>query len=197
MKQESQAPRPMRRLGELTGARQGFGDNTAPGPVSIEDVAHVLASTCCFAGRARIVFSIAQHDYLASTIVPPDDALAALLLHAGEALKELLPACLDAEGQAIADALADLGAPPCLSPSVKYADLVLRATERRDLDPPHDDAWTGTTQASPLAQPIRPLAPIVAKHLFVDRYYELRIARDAERLRWRSEVGGARNDRLR
>jgi hypothetical protein len=183
MKQESQAPRPMHRFGALTGAGQGFGDNTAPGPVSIEDVAHVLASTCCFAGRARTFYSIAQHDYLASTLVPPDDALAALLLHAGEALKELLPACLDAEGQAIADALADLGAPPCLPPSVKYADLVLRATARRDLDPPHDDAWTGTTQASPLAEPIQPLAPIVAKRLFIDRYYELRPQVDPRRRR--------------
>ena len=181
MKQESQAPRAMRRIGGLTGARQDIGHNTAPGQVSIEDIAHVLASTCCFAGRARIVFSIAQHDYLASTIVPPDDALAALLLHAGDALKELLPACLDAEGQAIADVLADLGAPPCLPPSVKYADLVLRATERRDLHPPHDDAWTGTTQASSLAPPIQPLAPIVAKHLFLDRYYELRPETDPER----------------
>ena len=95
--------------------------------------------------------------------------------------RSLLPACLDAEGQAIADVLADLGAPPCLPPSVKYADLVLRATERRDLHPPHDDAWTGTTQASSLAPPIQPLAPIVAKHLFLDRYYELRPETDPER----------------
>ena len=90
-------------------------------------------------------------------------------------------ACLDAEGQAIADVLADLGAPPCLPPSVKYADLVLRATERRDLHPPHDDAWTGTTQASSLAPPIQPLAPIVAKHLFLDRYYELQPQADRRR----------------
>lgn len=178
MKQEFPAPRAMRRLGDLTGAGQVIGDNPPPGQVSIEDVAHVLASTCCFAGRARTFYSIAQHDYLASTIVPLDDALAALLLHAGDALKELLPACLDPEGQATADILAHLGAPPCLPPSVKYADLVLRATERRDLDPPYDDAWTGTTQSSPLARPIQALAPIVAKHLFIDRYYELRPQED-------------------
>lgn len=178
MKQEFPAPRAMRRLGDLTGAGQVIGDTPAPGQVSIEDVAHVLASTCCFSGRARTFYSIAQHDYLASTIVPLDDALAALLLHAGDALKELLPACLDPEGQATADILAHLGAPPCLPPSVKYADLVLRATERRDLDPPYDDAWTGTTQSSPLARPIQALAPIVAKHLFIDRYYELRPQED-------------------
>ncbi|WP_407280497.1 hypothetical protein U5817_08950 [Aromatoleum evansii] len=183
MKHESQAARAMRRTGGRIGAGQDLGGETAPGQVSIEDIAHVLASTCCFAGRARTFYSIAQHDYLASTIVPPDDALAALLLHAGDALRKLLAACLDAESQTTADILADLGAPPCLPPSVKYADLVLRAIARRDLDPPHDDAWIGTTQASPLARPIQPLAPIVAKHLFVDRYYELHPEVASERFR--------------
>ena len=178
MKHESQAPHAMRRTDGPIGAGQDLGGDTAPGQASIEDIAHVLASTCCFAGRARAFYSIAQHDYLASTIVPPDDALAALLLHAGDALRELLAACLDAESQTTADLLADLGAPPCLPPSVKYADLVLRAIARRDLDPPHDDAWIGTTQSSPLARPIQALAPIVAKHLFIDRYYELRPQED-------------------
>lgn len=183
MKHESQAAHAMRRTAGRIGAGQDRGGNTAPGQVSIEDIAHVLASTCCFAGRARTFYSVAQHDYLASTIVPPDDALAALLLHAGDALRKLLAACLDAESQTTADILADLGAPPCLPPSVKYADLVLRAIARRDLDPPHDDTWIGTTQVSPLARPIQPLAPIVAKHLFVDRYYELHCAVDGERFR--------------
>lgn len=183
MKQEFPASRAMRRLGDLTGAGQVIGDDPVPGQVSIEDVARVLAGTCCFSGRARTFYSIAQHDYLASAIVPLDDALAALLLHAGDALQELLPACLDPEGQTTADILADLGAPPYLPPSVKYADLVLRATERRDLDPPHDDAWTGTTQASPLPRPIQALAPIVARHLFLDRYHELRPEVDIERVR--------------
>lgn len=173
MKHESQAAHAMRRTAGPIGAGQDLGGDTAPGQVSIEEIAHVLASTCCFAGRARTFYSVAQHDYLASTVVPPDDALAALLLHAGDALRKLLAACLDAESQTTADILADLGAPPCLPPSVKYADLVLRAIARRDLDPPHDDAWIGTTQASPLARPIQPLAPIVAKHLFLDRYNEL------------------------
>ncbi|MCK0509839.1 hypothetical protein [Aromatoleum buckelii] len=173
MKHESQAAHVMRRTAGRIGAGQDRGGNTAPGQVSIGDIAHVLASTCCFAGRAHTFYSVAQHDYLASTIVPPEDALAALLLHAGDALRKLLAACLNAESQTTADILADLGAPPCLPPSVKYADLVLRAIARRDLDPPHDDAWIGTTQASPLARPIQPLAPIVAKHLFLDRYNEL------------------------
>lgn len=181
MKQDTQAARAMRRIGDPIRAGQDLRGGTAPDPISIEDIAHVLASTCCFAGRARTFYAVAQHDYLVSTLVPPDDALAALLLHGGFALKVLLPACLDVEGQATADVLADLGVPPCLSPSVKYTDLVLRATERRDLDPPYDDAWTRTAQASPLAQPIQPLAAIVAKHLFIDRYYELQPRADRRR----------------
>lgn len=182
MKHESQAAHAMRRTGGPIGADQNLGGDTVPGQVNIEDIAHVLASTCCFAGRAHTFYSVAQHDYLASTIVPPDDALAALLLHAGDALRKLLAACINAESQTTADILADLGAPPYLPPSVKYADLVLRATERRDLDPPYEDAWTGTTQSSPLARPIQALAPIVAKHLFIDRYYELRPQEDRRAL---------------
>ncbi|MDT3671806.1 MAG: hypothetical protein ROZ37_15930 [Aromatoleum sp.] len=181
MKQEFQAPLGVHRIGNLTDPDHGIGGNTAPCSVSIEHVAHILASTCCFAGRASAFYSVAQHDYLASTIVPPEDALAALLLHAGDALKELVPLCLDAEGQTTADILADLGAPPCLPASVKYADLILRTTARSDLDPSQEDAWIRTTHASPLTQPIQPLAPIVAKHLFVDRYFELRPEADPRR----------------
>lgn len=181
MKHESQAVRAVRRIDQPVGAGQALGERTAPAEVSIEDIAHILASTCCFAGRARTFYSIAQHDYLASRIVSPDDALAALLLHAGDAVKVLFPACLDTEGQLTADVLADLGAPPCLPPSVKYADLVLRATARRDLDPSYEDAWIGTAHPSPLARPVHPLAPIVAKHLFVERYFELRPGADRKR----------------
>ncbi|NMG27834.1 hypothetical protein [Aromatoleum evansii] len=193
MKHEFQTAHAMRRTGGPVGAGQDLRGDTSPGQVSIEDIAHVLACTCCFAGRARTFYSVAQHDYLASTVVPPDDALAALLLHAGDALRKLLAACLDAESQTTADILADLGAPPCLPPSVKYTDLVLRAIARRDLDPPHDHAWIGTTQTSPLARPIQPLAPIVAKHLFIDRYYELHL--EVGKDRFRSVAAGRRATR--
>lgn len=142
--------------------------------VRIEDIAHALASTCCFACQTKIFYSIAQHDYLASMIVPPQDALAALLLNVREALEQLLPECLETEGYVSTDVLTRLGAPTHLPPTVEHADLVLRATELRDLGRPYDDAPTHIEEIRPLVLKIQPLPPIVAKHLFLDRYYELR-----------------------
>jgi hypothetical protein len=148
--------------------------------VRIEDIAHALASTCCFAGLTKTFYSIAQHDYLASMIVPPQDALAALLLNAGEALEQILPGHIGGEGQAAADVLARFGVPTPLPPSVRDADLVLRATEQRD--PPQGETWTQIPEAPPLPLKIQPLPPFVAKHLFLDRYYELRPHEDPKRL---------------
>ncbi|NMG76872.1 metal-dependent phosphohydrolase [Aromatoleum diolicum] len=149
--------------------------------VRIEDIAHALASTCCFAGQTKIFYSIAQHDYLVSMIVPPQDALAALLLNAGEALKQLHRECLETEGHVATDVLTTLGVPTHLPPTVKHADLVLRATELRDLGRPYDNALTDIDEVRPLVLRIQPLPPIVAKHLFLDRYNELRPKEDPRR----------------
>ena len=142
--------------------------------VRIEDIAHALASTCCFAGQTKIFYSMAQHDYLVSMIVPPQDALAALLLNSGETLKQLLPEYFEADDYTPTDVMTRLGVPTHLPPTVEHADLVLRATELRDLGRPHDDASPHTVHVTALALKIQPLPPIVAKHLFLDRYYELR-----------------------
>ena len=146
--------------------------------VRIEDIAHALASTCCFAGQTKIFYSIAQHDYLASMIVPPQDALAALLLNVREALEQLLPECFGIEGHAPTDVMARLGVETPLPPTIEHADLVLRATELRDLGRPYDNAMTHIEEVRPLVLKIQPLPPIVAKHLFLDRYYELRPLED-------------------
>lgn len=62
--------------------------------VRIEDIAHALAGICCLAGQTRAFYSRAQHNYLASMIVPPEDALAALFLDTEHTLEDLLPECL-------------------------------------------------------------------------------------------------------
>lgn len=151
--------------------------------VRIEEIAHALASTCCFAGQTKIFYSIAQHDYLVSMIVPPQDALAALLLNAEEALKQLPPENPETEGYVPTDVLTRLGVPTHLAPTVEHADLVLRATEFRDLGRPYDNALTDIEEVRPLVLKIQPLPPIVAKHLFLDRYYELRPRENSRPLR--------------
>lgn len=118
-----------------------------------------------------------------ATVLPPQDALAALLLNSGDALKQLLPECLETDGYAPTDVMTRLGVPPHLPPTVEHADLILRATEFRDLGRPYEDASPHTSHVTALVLKIQPLPPIVAKHLFLDRYYELRPRENSRPLR--------------
>lgn len=156
----------------------------------IDDIAHALANICCLEPQTPMFYSVAQHNYLVSMLVPPNDALAALLLRADNTLEHVLPEYLEIEGHSGTEVLTRFGVPLELPVTVKCADLVLRATEQRDLGPLRDDAATAPTDVQPLSSKIhplplriQPLPPIVAKHLFLDRYYELRPEADIERLR--------------
>lgn len=149
--------------------------------VLVTDIAHALANVCRFGGHTREFYSVAQHSVLASHIVPPEDAFAALFHDAAEAylgdvmrpLKELLPDYRALEARVQAAVFQKLGLPEQLPPSIKLADRVLLATEQRDFMPAHDDEWGLIINIEPLTERIEPWAPWLACTKFLDRYREL------------------------
>jgi 5'-deoxynucleotidase YfbR-like HD superfamily hydrolase len=49
-----------------------------PEDIDLEDIAHHLSMQCRWSGATRYHYSVAQHTYLASYLVPPDEAYDAL-----------------------------------------------------------------------------------------------------------------------
>jgi hypothetical protein len=148
---------------------------------TIEDIAHGLGNVCRFAGHTREFYSVAQHSYYVSLIVPPEYALEGLMHDAHEAfigdcpspLKRLLPDYVALEHRVEDAVLARFGLARPLHPSVKRADLRLLATEQRDLLPGHDDEWVLIRGVEPLDNVIDPWPPRSATMAFLQRFHEL------------------------
>ncbi|MGB4065378.1 MAG: hypothetical protein WBK19_16260 [Azonexus sp.] len=146
----------------------------------IGEIAHALSHICRFTGHTSDFYSVAQHSLIASYIVPPADAMAALLHDAAEAfmgdvsrpLKQLLPDYKAIEKRVEAAVLSRFGI-DSIPMSVKHADLVMLKTEQRDLMPAHDDEWTDISGVEPLAEVIIPMDSGLAAYSFVERYFEL------------------------
>lgn len=166
----------------LTATRKHF-DYLDPRPEDIDllDIAQGLANECRYAGHTRAFYSVAQHAWLASHIVPRELALEALLHDGSEAyckdiprpLKELLPDYRAIEARVEGVIRARFGLPATMSPEVKHADLVMLATERRDLMPEDATPWPILEGIEPLPRKIVAMQPGKAHHLFLRRWVEL------------------------
>ena len=108
--------------------------------VLVQDIAHSLSMQCRFNGHTARFYSVAEHSVHCSHIVPPEDALAALMHDAAEAfigdvakpLKMLLPDYQQIEGQVERAVFEKLKIPYPFPPSVKQADLNMLRLEQRD-----------------------------------------------------------------
>jgi len=126
------------------------------------DITHALAHLCRFNGHTREYYSVAQHSCMVADLVPEKDKLAALLHDAAEAylgntgrpLRERVH--VDAEDW-IWERICTCFNIDCKLPAtVRHADLVALATERRDLMPADPAVWDCLIGIEPTAETISP-----------------------------------------
>lgn len=167
-----------------------------PEKICIEDIAHALARQCRYNGHVDCMhYSVAQHSVLVSWVVPSQFAPVGLLHDAAEAylgdcvrpLKNQLPEYAKLEhlwSMAIGKAfgLGNKLVQKC--PTVKHADLVLLATELRDLWKPGSRSPFWNHKAESNMKPMKKIIwswvdPAVAEMFFLQRFHKLWGLKDA------------------
>lgn len=156
----------------------------------IEDIAHSLSLICRFNGHTKEFYSVAQHSYLASYLVPEEYAFEALNHDNSEAylgdvatpLKSLLPDYRLLEKQVEKAIAKQFNLHWPLPECVKQADLIMLATECRDLLSEPNlygingqllDAWKVLKDVSPNRIKIEPWSSEFARSAFLRRFNEL------------------------
>lgn len=158
----------------------------APDPdlIEIEDIAHALSHLCRFTGHTRQLYSVAEHSVRVSRLVPPAYRLEALLHDAAEAyigdvsspLKALLPAYRGIEHNIDQAIRARFGLPLAQTHCVKHADLVMLATERRDLMSSDDTPWEMLQDIKPAPFQIFPTISSYARQAFLQCFADYQAA---------------------
>lgn len=130
-----------------------------PEDICIEDIAYSLAGYRRFGAHAKPRITVGQHSLHVSNLSDPQDALAGLLHDASEAyLGDMTRPVKMLEAMApyrkiekrVQEAIFErFGLEPVLPPSVRRADEIALATEKRDCmsEAPHD--WELTAEPNP------------------------------------------------
>lgn len=162
-------------------------------PSDIDAIAHALAHTCRFAGHTREFYSVAQHSVLVASLMPPGLELIGLLHDAAEAfvgdvstpLKALLPDYKEIErrvqyavykafnltGDSYVGTVCQL---MIEENTLRKADLIALATEKRDLMPESADVWPCLEGVEPSYTTLKPWSSTEkAKMVFLDTYRTL------------------------
>ncbi len=154
-----------------------------PEDVNLEDIAQGLANQCRFNGQCKEFYSVAQHCVIVSKIVPPNQALAALLHDASEAytgdLVSPLKKNLSKEFKGIETKIEEIifehfGITNVDHKIIKQADKIALVTEMRDVMSAPPQKWNEDGLYEPLKEKIIPLNSYEAKKLFLERFKELK-----------------------
>lgn len=148
--------------------------------IDLHDIVNGLAHICRFTGQCHSFYSVAEHSVHCSYLVPPEDAFAALMHDAAEAvmgdvsrpLKSLLPDYKRIEARVEAAIMARFGLPATLPPSVKRADIQMLAVEQRQCML-NSDRWPGIEIDGPIPE-IKFWSPVEAYRQFCHRWAEVR-----------------------
>lgn len=148
--------------------------------IDIEAIAHGLSNICRFGGQAREFYSVAQHSVMVAECpcVPRSLRFEALMHDAAEAfvgdmpspLKRLLPEYKVIERRVEHAIRKRFRLDDTDWHCVNQADLVMLATEQRDLMPWHDDEWAMLSGVTPLERTVVPLSPQMAKAAFLHAF---------------------------
>lgn len=158
---------------------------TNPDEIDIFDIAHSLSQQCRFTGHTREFYSVAEHSYFASLIVPSEDAMWALMHDSSEAyladlnrpLKhytELGPAYKKIEDRVMSEICKKFGLDPVQPKSVHDADVQMLYAEKAQIMSRLDweTKWSLDEKAAPVVLKCWP--PKKAEHKFLTRYFELK-----------------------
>ena len=149
--------------------------------ITLEDIAGALSKLCRYTGHCRKFYSVAEHSYHVSLVVPDEHAFHALMHDASEAylgdvptpLKGRLDEYRELEADVSRTIYARFDLPAECHPCVKAADYRLLATEVPLLFDTVDEGWKGwLTGHKPLEGITRDSigwTPEVAERLFLDR----------------------------
>jgi hypothetical protein len=188
----------MQRIGDwiqtFTG-KQFFPFDPRPEDICIEDISHALSLLCRFGGHCREFYSVAQHSVLVS-LNCPRWPLHGLLHDASESYIVDLPSPIkrhlvdigvmeyaEAEMNISGVIMWKFGVLRTIdmpsekwerSEETKAADLLLLATEARDLVSPLHPEWAVKLAGKPtLETPIIAVGPVEAERIFLDRFNQL------------------------
>ena len=160
--------------------------NPDPDTIDIKDIAWALSLTGRFSGHTKGFYSVAQHSVLASYQTPELFAFEALMHDAAEAYcgdmsSPLKSICKDY--QVIEDKVYKVIAkkfklPESMSPEVHNADMVMLATERRDLLPYTTYLWSSIKGITPIRDRITILPSDMVYFHFLKRFNDLNKAKE-------------------